>query len=134
MTTSPGIDGAEAVQAAAERDEAAAVADRLVEQARAEGVALTGDGGLLTGLVQQVLQTTLETELTDHLGYEPHAMAGRGTPGTAITPRRSAPRLVTSVSMCPGIAKAASHRPRSRWGNAAWPVWTRRSSPGTPKV
>ena len=38
--------------------------------ARAEGVELTGDGGLLTGLVRQVLQTGLEVEMTDHLGYE----------------------------------------------------------------
>lgn len=77
MTTTPETDGVEALPAAAGRDELAAAADRLVEQARADGVALTGDGGLLTGLVQQVLQTALETELTDHLGYEPHAVAGR---------------------------------------------------------
>ncbi len=30
------------------------VAERLVEQARTNGVSLTGDGGLLTGLVQLV--------------------------------------------------------------------------------
>jgi transposase-like protein len=83
-TTSTDVDNAgggptSADLAPADRDELAAVADRLVEQARADGVALTGDGGLLTGLVQQVLQTALETELTDHLGYEPHAMAGRGS-------------------------------------------------------
>jgi len=57
----------------------AAVADRLVGQARAEGVALTGEGGLLTGLVQQVLQGALEAEISDHLGYQPHAMEGRGS-------------------------------------------------------
>jgi len=55
------------------------VAERLVSQARADGVALTGDGGLLTGLVQQVLQGALEAEITDHLGYEPHAVEGRGS-------------------------------------------------------
>ncbi len=57
----------------------ALVAERLVDQARADGVALTGEGGLLTGLVQQVLQGALEAELTDHLGYEPHAVEGRGS-------------------------------------------------------
>lgn len=51
-----------------------AAAGRLVEEARANGVALTGDGGLLTGLVREVLQTALEAEITDHLGYEPHAL------------------------------------------------------------
>ncbi len=35
-------------------------AELLVERARADGVELTGDGGLLTGLVRQVLQTGLE--------------------------------------------------------------------------
>ena len=54
-------------------------AELLVEQARNEGVSLTGDGGLLTGLVQRVLQTALESELTDHLGYEAHSIDGRGS-------------------------------------------------------
>lgn len=56
-----------------------AAADQLVAQARADGVALTGDGGLLTGLVQRVLQGALEAEITDHLGYAPHAVEGRGS-------------------------------------------------------
>ena len=55
------------------------VAERLVAQARADGIALTGDGGLLTGLVQQVLQSALEAEITEHLGYEPHAVEGRNS-------------------------------------------------------
>ena len=54
-----------------DRDELGAVADRLVEQARADGVALTGPGGLLGGLTKRVLETALAAELTDHLGYEP---------------------------------------------------------------
>lgn len=57
----------------------AAAADQLVEQARATGVALTGDGGLLTGLVRQVLQGALESEITEHLGYQRHAVEGRGS-------------------------------------------------------
>ena len=59
--------------------ELSAVADRLVGQARVDGVALTGEGGLLSGLIQRVLQTALEAEITDHLGYEPHAVEGRGS-------------------------------------------------------
>ena len=54
-------------------------AAELVARARAEGVELTGDNGLLTGLVRQVLQTGLEVEMTDHLGYERHAADGRGS-------------------------------------------------------
>ena len=47
------------------------------EWARSEGVELNGDDGLLTALVRQVLQTGLEVEMTDHLGYEAHAAEGR---------------------------------------------------------
>lgn len=54
-------------------------AAELVDRARAEGVALTGDGGLLTDLVRHVLQRGLEVEMTEHLGYERHAADGRGT-------------------------------------------------------
>ena len=54
-------------------------AEELVARARDEGVELTGDDGLLTGLVRQVLQTGLEVELADHLGYEPYESAGRGS-------------------------------------------------------
>jgi len=57
----------------------AEVAERLIDQARNDGIALTGAGGLLTGLVQQVLQASLESELTEHLGYEAHAIEGRGS-------------------------------------------------------
>lgn len=53
--------------------------EQLVARARAEGVELTGDDGLLTAMVRQVLQTGLEVELTDHLGYESHDPAGRGS-------------------------------------------------------
>ena len=47
-------------------------AELLVARAREEGVALTGEGGLLTGLMRQVLQTGLEVEMAEHLGYGPH--------------------------------------------------------------
>lgn len=65
-------------------------AELLVQRARAEGVELTGDGGLLTGLVRQVLQTGLEVEMTDHLGYERHAVEGRGSGNSrnGTTPKR----------------------------------------------
>ena len=49
----------------------------LVERARADGVELTGPGGLLTGLTKTVLETALEAEMTGHLGYEKHDPAGR---------------------------------------------------------
>jgi len=53
------------------------VAELLVEQARADGVDLVGPGGLLAGLTKQVLETGLEIEMEEHLGYEKHAAEGR---------------------------------------------------------
>jgi hypothetical protein len=53
------------------------LAQELVEKARAEGVELVGPGGLLSGLTKSVLETALETELTEHLGYDKHDPAGR---------------------------------------------------------
>ena len=50
---------------------------QLVEKARAEGVDLVGPGGLLTGLTKTVLETALEAEMSEHLGYDKHDPAGR---------------------------------------------------------
>jgi putative transposase len=49
----------------------------LVRQARAQGVALTGPGGLLKALTKTVLETALEEEMAEHLGYDKHDPAGR---------------------------------------------------------
>ena len=57
----------------------AEIARQLVERARVEGVALTGQGGLLPSLVANILQAGLNIELDDHLGYEPYAVQGRGS-------------------------------------------------------
>jgi putative transposase len=56
-----------------------ALAQDLVERARSEGVELVGPGGLLTGLTKTVLETALEAELDDHLGYPKHAVEGNNT-------------------------------------------------------
>src|SRR4051812_16999299 len=53
------------------------VAQDLMARARREGVSLVGPGGLLAGLTKTVLETALEAELSDHLGYEKHDPAGR---------------------------------------------------------
>lgn len=61
--------------------ESAAVDDQLVgmlvERPRAEGLQLTGEGGLLHQLTRRVLESALEGEITDHLGYEKHDAAGK---------------------------------------------------------
>ena len=98
-------------------------AEALVERARAEGVALTGEGGLLTALMGQVLQTGLEVELADHLGYEAYDPAGRGsgTAATVATRRRCRLRSALSSCACPGTVTAASSRSRSL---SMCDVWT----------
>jgi transposase-like protein len=50
---------------------------QLVEQARASGLQLTGEGGLLQRLTKLVVESALEGEITDHLGYDKHDPAGR---------------------------------------------------------
>src|SRR4029450_1423697 len=53
------------------------LAQELVHQARAEGVQLVGEGGLLAGLTKTVVETALEEEMSDHLGYDKYDPAGR---------------------------------------------------------
>jgi transposase-like protein len=54
-----------------------AIAEQLVDQARADGVDLVGPDGLLGQLTKQVLEAGLEVEMDEHLGYERHAHDGR---------------------------------------------------------
>src|SRR3954469_19133537 len=54
-----------------------AAAKELVRQARAQGVALTGPGGLLKALTKTVLETAVNEEMAEHLGYDKHDPAGR---------------------------------------------------------
>jgi putative transposase len=49
----------------------------LTERARAGGLKLTGEGGLLGKLTKMVVEGALEGELDDHLGYGKHEPAGR---------------------------------------------------------
>ncbi|PZG24670.1 IS256 family transposase [Spongiactinospora gelatinilytica] len=55
---------------------------RLVGQARAEGVELVGENGLLGRLTKLVLESALEGEITDHLGYDEHERGGGETGNT----------------------------------------------------
>jgi putative transposase len=50
---------------------------QLAERARAEGLKLTGEGGLLARLTKVVVESALEGELDDHLGYGKHDPTGR---------------------------------------------------------
>ena len=50
---------------------------QLAGRARAEGLQLTGEGGLLSQLTKRVVESALEGELDDHLGYGKHDATGR---------------------------------------------------------
>jgi transposase-like protein len=52
-------------------------ARELVRAARAKGVALTGPDGLVKALTKTVIETALEEEMSEHLGYDKHEPAGR---------------------------------------------------------
>jgi putative transposase len=51
----------------------------LVRQARECGLSLTGPDGLLKQLTKTVVETALDEEMTEHLGYEKHDPAGAGS-------------------------------------------------------
>jgi putative transposase len=54
-------------------------AAELVRRAREQGLSLTGPDGLLKQLTKTVLETALNEEMTEHLGYEKHDPPGAGT-------------------------------------------------------
>ena len=54
-------------------------AAELVRQARERGISLTGPDGLLKQLTKTVIETALNEEMVEHLGYEKHDPAGAGT-------------------------------------------------------
>lgn len=60
----------------------------LVRKAREQGVAVTGPGGLLKTLTKTVIETALEEEMADHLGYDKHDPVGRNR-GNSRNGRRS---------------------------------------------
>jgi len=53
-------------------------AAELVRLAKEQGLSLTGPDGLLKQLTKTVLETALNEEMTEHLGYEKHDPAGVG--------------------------------------------------------
>ena len=67
--------------------------DRLMDQVDERGLDLLGPGGVLTELTSRIMHRAMDTELTDHLGYERGDPAGNGsgnsrngtTPKTVLT-------------------------------------------------
>ena len=67
----------ETIEVVPDRIDQQQLAQQLVDAARAEGVELVGPDGLLTGLTKTVLETALEAEMSEHLGYDRHDPVGR---------------------------------------------------------
>jgi putative transposase len=55
------------------------VAAELVRQSQERGLSLTGPDGLLKPLTKTVIESALQEEMAEHLGYEKHDPVGAGT-------------------------------------------------------
>src|SRR5882757_7115784 len=75
MTTLDGVTKKKPAEQSAEQQAAA----ELVRLAQEQGLSLTGPDGLLKQLTKTVLETALNEEMTEHLGYEKHDPAGAGS-------------------------------------------------------
>ena len=114
--------GSGLVPAGATGPDMTALASELVASASERDIALTGEGGLLTALTKQVLQSALEAELAALLGYDKHDPVGRNggnsrngsTPKTVRTDRSRSNWAWTAVAsgwsytLC-SIALTAGH-------------------------
>ena len=96
------------------------VAAELVRLAQEQGLSLTGPDGLLKQLTKTVLETALNEEMTEHLGYDKHDPAG---PGRRQHPQRHPGQDGVDRqtgrwrSRCPGTGTARSSRDRARSGS-----------------
>ena len=77
----------------AEALQASGMVDELLAQIDSGQVQVTGDGGLIPGLIKLALERGLKAELTDHLGYEKGDPAGRELPNAR---NGSTPKTVAS--------------------------------------
>ena len=88
---------AETIEPMAPQIDQQELARELVARARADGVQLIGEGGLLTGLTKSVLECAVEEEMSPHLGYDKHDLARpamAATRATGVERRRCSPRSV----------------------------------------
>jgi transposase-like protein len=78
---------------------------QLAARARAEGLRLTGEGGLLARLTKVVVESALEAEMDDHLGYGKHDPAGRngGNSRNGTRPKTVLTEAVRWRLKCHGI-------------------------------
>src|SRR3954454_7409392 len=77
-------------------EEELGIARELVRSARSREVAMTGPGGMLKALTKTVIETALDEEMTDYLGYDRHDRAGHGS-GNSRNGTRSKTVLTDNV-------------------------------------
>jgi mutator family transposase len=82
-------DTLEPVAAAKEEVDQEQLAQRLLAQAKEQGVELVGTDGLLNQLTKRVLETALEEEMAEHLGYDKHDPGHPGIRRAGAILRRS---------------------------------------------
>jgi putative transposase len=85
-----------------------AAAAAMVAEARQRGLELTGPDGLLKLFTKNVLETALNEELTEHLGYDRHR-AGPGRPSVNV---RNGARSKTVISDAAGEVRIDVPRDR----------------------
>jgi putative transposase len=91
----------------------AGLLDELMGRVDRDRLTLTGAGGFLPELVKAVLERGLQTELTEHLGYEKGDSAGRGSPNSrnGTTPKTLATE-VGDIPLAVPRDRAGSFEPR----------------------
>ena len=92
------------------RQQQTQLAQELVDQARQDGLNLVGPGGVLTDLTKTVIETALQAEMDDHLGY-PSRDHG---PGHDTTDERNGVRTKTLTTE---IGPVVVDVPRDRDGS-----------------
>src|SRR3982751_599841 len=85
-----------------------AAATAMVAEARQQGLALTGPDGLLKLFTKNVLETALNEEMTEHLGYEKHG----ASPDRESANIRNGSRSKTVISDAVGEVEIAVPRDR----------------------
>ncbi len=104
----------------------------LTERARAGGLKLTGEGGLLGKLTKMVVEGALKGEMDDHLGYSRHAPERRGS-GNSRNGHRPKTVLTEYYSCCFSVCDRTAAQ-RGAWlagfGYTMSPPFVRRGSGG----
>jgi putative transposase len=108
----------------------AALADELLARAQTEGVELLGPDGLLSQVTKAVLERALEEEMTEHLGYEKHDPAGRGSGNSrnGVTGKRLLTEIGGIELEVPAIGAGRSVRRSCAKARPAWMGSTTASS------